>query len=304
MIPDFQSVFLPFLKFHGDGKPHTTNEAEEYLANFFHLTDTERQELLPSGKQARFRNRVAWTASHLKQARLVEPVSRGVYQITDRGQEVLRENPLKLNLPYLMRFPEFQEFRMRRSVPEEETKAEQTREEHSTQTPEELLEGTYQALRNILARELLEKIKASSPFFFEQVVIDLLVAMGYGGSRIEAASLTKRGSDDGIDGIIKEDKLGLDTIYVQAKRWDGVVGRPVVQAFSGSLDGVRARKGVLLTTSRFSSDALDYVARIEKKIVLIDGEKLADLMIEHNVGVSEAQRYVIKKVDADYFGEE
>jgi len=180
----------------------------------------------------------------------------------------------------------------------------QVQEEHSSQTPEELLDGTYQTLRNILAKELLEKVRLSSPLFFEQVVIDLLLAMGYGGSRAEAASLTKRSGDEGIDGIIKEDKLGLDTIYVQAKRWEGSVGRPAVQAFAGSLEGARARKGVMLTTSRFSKEAEDYVTRIEKKIVLIDGEKLADLMIEHNVGVSESQKYVIKKVDADYFGEE
>jgi len=304
MIPDFQSIFLPYLKLLSDGKPHSTAETREKLAVHYALTDEEQNVMLPSLRAPLFSNRAAWAVFYLKQAKLIESVSRGSYKITDRGLAVLKEDPTKLNIAYLMRYPEFQEARKRKAEPDEGSESEQAREEHSTQTPEELLADTYQTLRNILAKELLEKIKASSPFFFEQVVIDLLVAMGYGGSRIEAASLTKRGSDDGIDGIIKEDKLGLDTIYVQAKRWDGVVGRPVVQAFSGSLDGVRARKGVLLTTSRFSNDALDYVARIEKKIVLIDGEKLADLMIEHNVGVSEAQRYVIKKVDADYFGEE
>jgi restriction system protein len=203
-----------------------------------------------------------------------------------------------------MKFPEFREFREKRNTPNEDQRVEQVREEHSSQTPEEMLDETYQTLHGILAKDLLEKVKTSSPYFFEQVVIDILVAMGYGGSKTEAASLTKKTGDGGIDGIIKEDKLGLDTIYVQAKRWEGVVGRPTVQAFSGSLDGVRARKGVLMTTSYFSSDAIDYVGRIDKKIVLIDGEKLADLMIEYNVGVAESQRYIIKKVDADYFGEE
>ena len=304
MIPDFQSILLPYLKLLSDGKPHSTAETREKLGVLYKLTDEELSEMLPSLRAPLFSNRAAWAIAYLKKAKLIESVSRGAYQITNRGFEVLKENPLKLNIAYLMRFPEFQEALKRKAKPGQGSESEQTREDQSTQTPEELLADTYQTLRDILAKELLDKIRASSPFFFEQVVIDLLVAMGYGGSRAEAASLTKRGSDDGIDGIIKEDKLGLDTIYVQAKRWDGVVGRPVVQAFSGSLDGVRARKGVLLTTSRFSNEALDYVARIEKKIVLIDGEKLADLMIEHNVGVSEAQRYVIKKVDADYFGEE
>ncbi len=307
-IPDFQSIFLPYLKLLADGKPHATNEMEEQLAQYFHLTDDERKELLPSGKQARFRNRIAWTSAHLKQARLIEPVSRGTYKITERGISVLAENPAALNLHSLMRFPEFQEWRTKRNTGNETStdaaQEQQVQDQSSAQTPEEILEATHQTLRNLLAKDLLEQVRSSSPLFFEQVVIDLLVAMGYGGSRAEAASLTKQSGDEGIDGLIKEDRLGLDTIYVQAKRWEAAVGRPVVQAFAGSLEGARARKGVLLTTSRFSADAKSYVDKIEKKIVLIDGERLADLMIEHNVGVSEAQSYVVKKINTDYFGEE
>jgi restriction system protein len=305
MIPDFQTLFLPYLKVIADGRPHRTSEIGEKLATTFNLTDDELHEMLPSGSQSRFNNRVAWTTSHFKQAKIVEPVSRGVYQITDRGREVLAENPAKLDLKYLDRFPEHVIFRSKRNNTEDNQKEEfVARQETTTQTPEEGLEATYQTLRNLLIQDLIEKLKITSPLFFERVVIDLLLAMGYGGSRSEAASLTKKTGDEGIDGIIKEDKLGLDAIYVQAKRWEGSVGRPTVQAFSGSLDGVRARKGVLITTSNFSKEALEYVARIEKKIVLIDGEKLADLMIEHNVGVSEAKHFVIKKVDADYFEEE
>jgi len=302
-IPDFQSVFLPYLKLLADGQPHSTSEMEDELAKNFHLTDEERKELLPSGKQARFRNRIAWTSAHFKHAKLIEPVVRGTYKITERGKSVLAENHEKLDLHDLMRFPEFQEFKSKKRMPADAS-SNAAQQESADETPEEILDSTYQTLSDILASDLLDRVRASSPLFFEQVVIDLLLAMGYGGSRAEAASLTKRSGDEGIDGIIKEDRLGLDTIYVQAKRWEGAVGRPVVQAFAGSLEGARARKGVLLTTSRFSQEAKDYVDRIEKKIVLIDGERLADLMIEHNVGVSEAQRYVIKKVDTDYFGEE
>ncbi len=252
--------------------------------------------MLPSGRAKKFANRVAWAAAYLKMANLIENVSRGIYHITPQGQRLLAEKPDKLNIKSLKRYPEFQA--------RTGSKTEEHQEESVSQTPHEILDSTYQALRNELATELLTKLKSASPTFFEQAVIDLLVAMGYGGSLAEAASLTRRGSDEGIDGIIKEDKLGLDTIYVQAKRWEGPVGRPTVQAFSGSLDGFRARKGVMLTTSRFSTDARDYVAKIEKKIVLIDGEELSKLMIDHNIGVAESQNYIIKRIDADYFGEE
>ena len=301
MIPDFQSVFLPYLKFFSDGKNHSSRELEDALAIQYKITDEERREMIPSGRAKKFANRVAWAGTYLRQAHLVENVSRGVYRITPQGQKLLAEKPDKLNIKSLKRFPEFQEFQSRFGSG---SKTEEQHEESVSQTPLEVLDSTYQSLRNELATELLSKLKAASPTFFEQAVIDLLVAMGYGGSLAEAASLTRRGSDEGIDGIIKEDKLGLDTIYVQAKRWEGPVGRPTVQAFSGSLDGFRARKGVMLTTSRFSADARDYVAKIEKKIVLIDGEELSKLMIDHNIGVAESQNYIIKRIDADYFGEE
>jgi restriction system protein len=299
-IPDFQTIFLPFLKLLADGNTHSINDADQHLAEHFHLTPEERSELLPSGKQARFRNRVNWSASYLYQAKLIDRVTWGVYRITERGKELLKRNPTELNTKSLGEYEEFRTFQTKSGTKPEATE----HKEQRTETPEEILEATHLQLRSLLATNLLERVRSSSPLFFEQVVIDLLLAMGYGGSRAEAASLTKITGDEGIDGIIKEDRLGLDSIYVQAKRWEGVVGRKEVQAFAGSLEGARARKGVMMTTSWFSDGAEEFVQKIEKKIVLIDGERLADLMIEHNVGVSEAQRYVIKKVDTDYFGEE
>jgi restriction system protein len=303
MIPDFQSIMLPYLKLLADGKPHKVSESRQQLVHEFRLTEQEIQEMLPSLRAPLFANRLGWAVTYLKQADVIESVSRAVYKITDNGLGILRENPTKLNIGYLKRFSGFKEWQEGFSG-EATTAAEHIQEEHITQSPEELLEQNYQTLRSILAKELLEKVRVATPLFFEQVVIDLLLAMGYGGSRAEAASLTKKSGDEGIDGVIKEDRLGLDVIYVQAKRWEGTVGRPVVQGFVGSLVGKQAHKGVMITTSTFSKDAETYVTHIDKKIVLIDGEKLANLMIEHSVGVSESQRYVIKKIDADYFGEE
>ena len=232
---------------------------------------------------------------------MISSTGRGKYRITPRGLDVLRTAPDSLNIKFLMQFPEFAA--SRHSTHQINGNEDDTASAH-IQTPEETLEASYQNLRRSLAQELLDKIKQASPAFFETLVIDLLVAMGYGGSRRDAGEAVGRSGDDGIDGIIKEDKLGLDAIYVQAKRWEGSVGRPVVQAFAGSLEGHRARKGVLITTSQFSQDARDYVRRIEKKIVLIDGELLTQLMIDHNIAVTEEASYVVKRIDQDYFSEE
>lgn len=222
---------------------------------------------------------------------------RGEFQITDAGLDVLSQSPPEINIRYLEQFPEFIEFRSRSEQDDEQA-------DEPDQTPEEVLESSYQRLRNELAQDLLERIMDCSPKFFENLVVDLLVAMGYGGSRRDAGQAIGRSGDEGIDGIIKEDRLGLDVVYIQAKRWEGTVGRPVVQAFAGSLEGYRARKGVLITTSRFSQDAIDYVQRIEKRIVLIDGEQLTQLMIDHGIGATEVASYAVKRVDIDYFGEE
>lgn len=223
---------------------------------------------------------------------------RARFRITERGLSVLQNNPTVINNDFLGQFPEFVQFRAIRRT------ARPADDSEPAGTPEETLEASYQNLRGELVQELLERVKGCTPSFFENLVVDLLVAMGYGGSKKDAGQAIGRTRDGGIDGIIKEDKLGLDVVFIQAKRWDGTVGRPVVQAFAGSLEGQRARKGVLITTSQFSPDAVDYVGRIEKKIVLIDGEELCQLMIDHGVGVTEVARYVVKKIDSDYFGDE
>jgi restriction system protein len=297
-IPDYQSIMLPLLEFARDEREHTVREAIEFLAAQFGLTEQERKMLLPSGQQAIFDNRVGWARTYLKKAGLLESPRRGYFRITSRGLEILRAKPMKIDVPFLEQFPEFVEFRSRRREAKFTNLPEEVQE-----TPEEVLERAYQDLRRELARELLDYVKKCSPRFFEQLVIDLLVRMGYGGSREDAARAIGRTGDEGIDGIINEDRLGLDTLYIQAKRWDGVVGRPEVQRFAGALQGQRARKGILITTSHFSEEAREYAARIDSKIVLIDGERLAELMIDYGVGVSKVTSYEIKKIDQDYFTE-
>lgn len=297
-VPGFQVFMLPLLKLAADGKEHTLSEAIEFLGNEFKLSEEEKKELLASGSQTKLHNRIAWTRVYLGKAGLLESVGRGVFRITERGRKVIKSAPATINSKYLEQFPEFLSFK--NSSNETPASATQSNDE-ATETPEEALDRSYQALRRQLAQSLLEQVKAAPPAFFEQLVVDLLVSMGYGGSRLDAGQAVGQSGDGGIDGIIKEDKLGLDVVYLQAKRWESTVGRPVVQAFAGSLEGQRARKGVLITTSQFSKDALDYVSRIEKKIVLIDGDRLSDLMIEHGIGVTTIVTYVLQKIDLDYF---
>ena len=298
-IPDFQSIMLPLLKFAGDGKEHTLREALDALAAQFKLTEEEIKQLLPSGTQETFSNRVAWSRSYMGKAGLLESPKRGVFVITQRGSQLLLEKPKALSVKVLERFPEFVAFR---SIRHEKNKVEDQAEGLST--PEETLETGYQRIRESLAQELLEKVKGASSIFFERLVVDLLVKMGYGGSRKDAGEAIGRSGDGGVDGIIKEDRLGLDILYIQAKKWEGNVSRPEIQKFVGALQGKHARKGIFLTTSSFSKEAHDFVKHIETKIVLIDGVTLAGLMIDHAVGTSTAAVYEIKKVDQDYFAEE
>jgi restriction system protein len=298
-IPDFQTLMLPLLKFAADRQEHSTSDAIDALALEFRLADEERKELLPSGRQSRFDNRVGWARTYLKKAALLESAGRGKFRITARGLKVVKDSPPRIDMKFLEQFPEYVDFRNLSRQEEELTED----AEKAGQTPEEVLELSYQNLRRDLAQELLERIMGCSSRFFERLVVDLLVAMGYGGSRKDAGEAVGQSGDGGIDGIIKEDRLGLDVVYIQAKKWEGTVGRPVVQTFAGSLEGQRARKGILITTSQFSKEARDYVERIEKKIVLIDGQQLAQLMIDHNVGVAEVETYTVKRVDLDYFGD-
>ena len=299
-IPGYQSIMLPLLKFAGDGEVHPKREAVEYLSKEFDLSDEERNTLLPSGKSRIFNNRVGWASTYLKKAILIQSKRHGYFSITERGKQILLQNPEKIDNKFLEQFPEFMEFKNIGKNKEKESKETEIVEK----TPEETLETAYQVLQDNLSFELLQTIKDCSPEFFERLVIDVLIKMGYGGSRKEAGQAVGRRGDGGIDGIIKEDKLGLDIIYIQAKRWEGSVGRPEIQKFAGALQGQRARKGIFITTSDFTKDALNYVKNIDSKIILIDGSRLAELMIEHNVGVSPVASYEINKIDSDYFIED
>ncbi len=299
-IPDFQSIMLPLLKYIGDQREHSLRECIETLADEFKLTDEERRELLSSGQQATFDNRVGWARTYMKKAGLLESTRRGCFQITERGLDILRQRPPKISVSFLKQFPEFLEF----SRPHGKLERQTERETSSDQTPEEAIEAAYQRVRQSLAAELLQTIRSCSPAFFERLVIDLLVKMGYGGTRKDAGEAIGKSGDDGLDGIIKEDRLGLDIVYVQAKRWENPVSRPEIQKFAGALQGQRARKGVFITTSSFTKDAQDYISRIDSKIVLIDGDILAQLLIDYNIGVTPVSSYELKRVDSDYFTEE
>jgi restriction system protein len=300
-IPDYQALMLPLLKFTTDQKEHSLRETIEVLADHFCLTQEERKELLPSGRQATFDNRVGWACTYLKKAGLLESTKRGYFQITNRGLDVIKSHPAEINAKFLKQFPEFREFQNHTQQSEKYRDNDNETEVSTTRTPEEDLEIAIQQLTKELASDLLQIIKQSSPAFFEKLVVDLLLKMGYGGTRKDAGKTVGRTSDGGIDGIINEDRLGLDVIYIQAKRWESSVGRPEIQKFAGALQGVRARKGIFITTSTFTSEAKDYVSRIDSKIILIDGETLAQFMIEYNVGVTPFAVYQIKKVDSDYF---
>ena len=300
-IPDFQTLMLPFLRHTADGLEHTAPETEDYLAAQFQLNESERNELLSSGKQTRFGNRIAWVKQHLLKAGLLESPRRAVFRISERGRQVLQGNPEKINIAFLRQFPEYLEF-LRPSGTAEIKEAE-ARLEIIEKPPKELLDDAYQRLRNALKAELLEKVRKSHWRFFEHLVVELLVKMGYGGSVKDAGEVTQATADGGIDGLIKEDKLGLDVIYLQAKRYDvgNKVGRPDIQSFVGALEEKRAMKGIFITTSAFAATAHEYVKNIGKKIILIDGEQLAGLMIDYGVGVSTEETYEIKRLDSDYF---
>ncbi|MEK7401570.1 MAG: restriction endonuclease [Gemmatimonadota bacterium] len=302
-VPDFQSLMLPVLQFVAGGEERTLASIREAMAEKFALTPTDLAELLPNGRQTRFSNRVGWASSYLKQARILESPRRASYRVTPRGREVLATSPSRIDIAFLQQFEEFQAFR--EAATDEDTEAERARPAAgapaSPLTPDELMRTGYGRLRSSLGAELLERVKAITPKAFEELVVDLLVRMGYGGSREDASAVVGRSGDEGIDGIIKEDRLGLDAIYVQAKRWSNTVGRPDIQRFAGALQGQRARKGVFMTTSSFSAEAREYASSLQTTIVLIDGVQLAQLMLDYGVGVSESGVFRLWKLDEDYF---
>ena len=286
-IPTLRQIKRPLLQFVADGREFQLRDIEPPLADHFALTDEERREVLPSGTSRRFYNRCGWAQSYLKRTGLLESRRRGYHRITDRGLEALSQNSV------------------------EATDSPFNSEEHiiiderDGRTPEESIEQNYQHIQERLAADLLEQIVNNSPRFFEELVIDLLVQMGYGGSREDAAEAVGRSGDGGIDGIINEDRLGLDVVYVQAKRWEANVGRPEIHRFTGALLERNARKGIFITTSSFSREARESASNSDNpKIVLIDGSQLSEYMIDHNVGVSIVRSYEIKRVDSDYFDED
>lgn len=304
-IPDYQTLMLPVLKLAADGAEHKFSHAVELLVEEFSLSTEERNELLPSGSQAVFNNRVGWARSYLKQAGLLSSPKRGFFTITPKGGALLAKNPERVDISILEQYPEFLEFRNRKKDKGENEKPEETSAvSASSQTPEDALASAYSTLRKDLESEILSSVKEASPSFFERLVVDLLVRMGYGGNRQDAGKALGKSGDGGIDGIINEDRLGLDVIFIQAKRWESTVGRPEIQKFAGALQGQRARKGVFITTSSFTKEAQEYASLIESKIILIDGDHLSRLMAEHNIGVSTVGQYEVKKLDSDYFNEE
>lgn len=299
-VPDFQSLMRPLLVSLEDGGDHTIKAIRTDLAERFSLGQADVEELIPSGRVTTFQNRVGWAATYLYRTKLIDRPRRAVYRITDRGRQVLEQNPDRVDLKVLSQFEEFEEFRQAKSTSTggDAAPAPTGADE---QTPEERIDTAHREMRSALAAELLDRVYDKSPEFFEQLVLDVLHGMGYGGSRDDAAERLGRSGDEGVDGVIREDRLGLDLIYVQAKRWKNVVGRPEIQRFFGALHGQRATKGVFITTSSFSKEAMDYADGVTPRVILVDGRELAQLMIEHAVGVTVARRYEVKRLDLDYF---
>lgn len=304
-IPDFQSLLLPLLQVMGDGKERMRSEFVAELAMKFALSEEEKRQTLVNKTTTVFAYRVGWARTYLVKAKLLDSTRYRHVQISSRGVEILRQAPQKIDINFLRQFPEFKEFYKGNQKSSEDTYIVEPNNATNEQAPEELIQEAYQRLRNALANELLETLKQCSPQFFERLVVDLLVKMGYGGTRQEAGKAIGRSGDEGIDGIINEDRLGLDVVYIQAKRWEGSVGRPEIQKFVGALAGQSARKGVFITTSEFLPSAKEYAQKAKDyKIILIDGQMLGELMIDYNVGVTVQERYEIKRIDSDYFSEE
>jgi restriction system protein len=307
-IPDYQTLMLPLLKRAALGEVRIS-EAEKQLGDEFGLTLAERNQLLPSGKQRVLHNRAHWAKFYMMKAGFVNFPKRGTFVATDAGRELLAKNPSHIDLQLLRKYPSFEEFYKGAHADNNLVSAitvepSQSAAPHST--PEEQIEGAFVTLQSALRTELLLRISQNSPPFFEELIIDLLVKMGYGGSRPDAASQLGHSGDGGVDGVINEDRLGLDRVYIQAKRYaeGNVVGRPAVQSFVGSLVGMGATKGVFVTTSKFSSEAIEFARHLTQRVILIDGQRLAELMIEHGVGVRLNRAVEFKRLDEDYFDEE
>jgi restriction system protein len=303
-VPDYQAILLPLMQLANDGKEHDFREGIEYAAKVLKISDDDRKILLPSGTQPTFDNRVGWAKTHLLKAKLLESPRRSIFQITARGKEVISRKPSQINAKFLKQFPEYLEFCGVNTTTENSNLPSQIDLTEQI-SPEEALDAVYQKLKSALAQDLLTLVKDCTPDFFERLVVKLLVKMGYGGSIQDAGKAIGRSGDEGIDGIIKEDKLGLDAVYIQAKKWEGTVGRPEIQKFVGALAGQGAKKGVFITTSNFSREAHEYAKNMrDTKVVLLDGEQLTQFMIDYNLGVSVISQYEVKKIDSDFFADE
>lgn len=294
-------MFLPFLRLLSDGEVYHVSDIKDHIGDVMNISQEDREDMIPSGQTTRLANRVGWARTHMNKAGLIEQVTRGNYRITEGGKAVVENPPENLNLKYLDTIPQHKAWF---HTPKKKKQKEAVSNEGGSQPPNERIEEAFSELNESVSSELREKMEDMDPFKFEQLVVDLLFAMGYGGSREEAAKVTKKSNDEGIDGIINEDRLGLDVIYVQAKRWQNTIGRKEIQSFVGALAGKQANKGVFITTSEYAKTATDYAANVPQKVILIDGVRLADLMIEHDIGVSTQQVISIKRVDSDYFVEE
>ena len=300
-IPDFQTIMLPFLRFAGDGKEHAKHEVVDKLAADFKLSESELKELLPNGKQELFDNRVGWTRTYLKKAGLIDTARRGYFRITERGKEVLKQNPSKIDVKFLNHYPEFKEFHIYKNNKSEITISKEDEEK----TPQESLYNSYQRINDELANDVLQRLKSVSPKGFENIVVDLMVKMNYGGNFKDAILALGKSGDEGVDGVINQDSLGLDRVYLQAKRYtDKSVGHSEIRNFIGALDFKHADRGIFITTSSFTKDIIASVELSSKRIILIDGDRLAKLMITYNVGVTVEETIAIKKIDLDYFIEE
>ena len=301
-VPGYQEFMYPFLKQLEDGKEYKLQDLYVILAQHFHLSGDDRNELLPSGKQTLLHNRIGWARTYLSKTGLIKVVRRAVFQITDEGMKVLSDkNITRIDNKFLSQYKSFNEFINKNETVQTEKK----KDEVEIHTPLEIIDHNFNILKNELQDLLLENILNCSPAFFERLIVELIVSMGYGGSVKDAGRAIGRSGDEGIDGIIKEDVLGLDMIYLQAKRWkvDSTVSRPEIQKFVGSLVGKKAAKGIFITTSSFTKEARKYVNEIDKRVILIDGQELTDLMFKYNVGVSNEDMYIIKKIDQDFFEE-
>lgn len=306
-IPDFQTLMLPFLKIAADEQPHTLNEIEKKLSDEFNLSEAERELLLPSGNQVIIKNRIGWVRTYLKKAGLIAVPQKGTFVITEEGKRVLQTNPSRIDIAYLKKLPVFKEWvnsYSNNNVSGEIQKFEAETKEIEQVTPSELIDNGYQQMNDSLSFEVVDKLKLLTDKQFEKLVLEVLKAMGYGGFREDASEHTGKSSDGGIDGLIREDKLGLDTIYMQAKQYrDITVPVSHVRDFAGSLLSKKARKGVFITLSAFPQSAYEFVNSIDPKIILINGKDLAKLMIEYNVGVSIKRTINLKDLDNDFFDE-